>query len=39
MPHKVQRKLKLWHGVDWLPGYLVYKHKNQLETVRKALLK
>lgn len=38
MPHNSKKSHRLWHTVDWLPGYLVHKHKKDLSTSRITIL-
>lgn len=38
MPHQVKARLRFWNEVDFLPGYLVCKHKSEIATAQKDLL-
>ncbi|MDI9819132.1 MULTISPECIES: DNA adenine methylase [unclassified Legionella] len=38
MPSFAQKKSRLWHKVDWIPGYLIYKHPKKNTSAQKFIL-
>lgn len=37
MPHGAQKSVRLWYKVEWLPGYLIYRHRKNVTSTQKAL--